>query len=579
MLRQDRETRMRCFFLLAAATVLLGSITGPVKTQAYEVSAPGLDDILRGDFPTGLKKLESAARSGDARAAFLLFGIHYRGFSVPRDDRKAISWLKRDSGRSWLKRGSGRPISESLFVLALGYKKGIGVPKDPKRAIDLFKKAAEKGHSGAQYFLGTSYYEGKGQKRNKNQGIFWLERSAKSGSSYAFYKLAKYYQNGKTKDSKDKYLTYLRAAAVSGLASAQSDLHLLYYNGRRVLQDYKKAFYWGLVAAGQGMSAAQNNVGYMYGAGKATKKTPRMAVRWYRMAAEQGHSIAMYNMGLMYDSGSGVKKNRILAHKWFNLAASRGYQNAIAKRDRVERKLSPKAVDLAQRLARQWKVKRRLKDLRLISSGTGFFVNLSHWVVTNQHVVEECVRVAIQYNDRIWGDVTIIGARKDVDLALLRVNVAKGVQFSHGIAPIAPPGDSPLGESVIVFGYPLTTVLSASGVLTTGFLNAHAGAGNDKRFIQISAPIQSGNSGSAVYDEKGRVIGVVRSTLAIWRGKIAQNINFAVKGSVLRKIIDSFHAPNYAFDDKTAPDLSVKERAALAKRNSARVLCYGHKKE
>jgi len=315
----------------------------------------------------------------------------------------------------------------------------------------------------------------------------------------------------------------------------------------------------------------------MYGKGKGAKKNSSEALLWYRRSAESGSSSGAYNLGVIYQNGAGVKKNSVLAHMWYNLAASRGNKSAIAARNRLAKKMRAKHIELAQRLARNWKPKRSFKSLKFKSTGTGFFVNLSHWVVTNEHVISGCVKLAVRYKGRIWRNVSIIAARKDVDLALLQVKTAKGQTFTHGIAAIAPPDDAPLGEAVSIYGYPWSSVLAADGVFTTGILNAHAGPGNNKNFIQISAPIQPGNSGSAVYDEKGRVIGIVSSRLNPRGGKMPQNVNFAVKGSVLTKMINAFHTPSYSFDDKKAPVLSIKGRARVAKRNSAHILCYGYK--
>jgi len=69
------------------------------------------------------------------------------------------------------------------------------------------------------------------------------------------------------------------------------------------------------------------------------------------------------------------------------------------------------------------------------------------------------------------------------------------------------------GENVIVFGYPLNSVLSSGGNLTPGTLSALTGLGNNTSQIQITAPIQPGSSGSPVLSKKGSVIGVVSMKL------------------------------------------------------------------
>jgi serine protease Do len=93
-----------------------------------------------------------------------------------------------------------------------------------------------------------------------------------------------------------------------------------------------------------------------------------------------------------------------------------------------------------------------------------------------------------------------------------------------------------VGETVIVFGFPLPGILSTSGNLTTGIVSASSGIRNDPHKIQISAPVQPGNSGGPLLDQYGNVIGVVVAKLNAGRiaeivGDIPENVNFAIKGS------------------------------------------------
>ena len=68
-----------------------------------------------------------------------------------------------------------------------------------------------------------------------------------------------------------------------------------------------------------------------------------------------------------------------------------------------------------------------------------------------------------------------------------------------------------LGENVEAIGYPLSQVLATTGNFTTGNVTALAGIGDDSRYIQISAPIQPGNSGGPLLDENGNLVGIVTS--------------------------------------------------------------------
>ena len=105
--------------------------------------------------------------------------------------------------------------------------------------------------------------------------------------------------------------------------------------------------------------------------------------------------------------------------------------------------------------------------------------------------------------------------------------------------------------------------LSTAGNLTTGTLSALSGLYNDSRKLQISAPIQAGNSGGPLADMRGQVIGVVSSSMDALRmakvsGDIPQNINFAIKDTVAKDFLKSHSIPyveSKATTDRSAADV------------------------
>ncbi len=95
----------------------------------------------------------------------------------------------------------------------------------------------------------------------------------------------------------------------------------------------------------------------------------------------------------------------------------------------------------------------------------------------------------------------------------------------------------------MAFGFPLPGILSSEGNVSTGVLSATSGIQNDIRFVQISAPVQPGNSGGPLFDSSGHVIGVVVAKLdalqvARATGDVPQNVNFAVHWSEVKAFLD-----------------------------------------
>jgi S1-C subfamily serine protease len=140
------------------------------------------------------------------------------------------------------------------------------------------------------------------------------------------------------------------------------------------------------------------------------------------------------------------------------------------------------------------------------------------------------------------------------------------------------------GDDLVVFGYPLLGLLSSSGNLTRGSLTAMAGVQDDVRYMQISAPVQPGNSGGPVLDMGGEVIGVVTYKLDALEtmkaaGDIPQNVNFALKASILRLFLDSHSIPYTVSDHSVSssifgsPSLGAAEVGDLSEQFTGIVVC------
>jgi serine protease Do len=128
----------------------------------------------------------------------------------------------------------------------------------------------------------------------------------------------------------------------------------------------------------------------------------------------------------------------------------------------------------------------------------------------------------------------------------------------------------------VVYGFPLTGVLASGGNVATGNVTALAGLGNDSRFLQISAPVQPGNSGGPLLDRNGTVVGIVVAKLnalsiASATGDIPQNVNFAIKASVAAAFLDAQRVTHT--ESAGAAALSTPDLAERAKAFTIQVIC------
>ncbi len=157
-------------------------------------------------------------------------------------------------------------------------------------------------------------------------------------------------------------------------------------------------------------------------------------------------------------------------------------------------------------------------------SGSGFLVTLDGLGLTNQHVVEGCGRLMVNGQP-----ATVTAQSETFDLALIRLTAPAGLRPA-----IFADRPAALNADVVVAGFPFAGVLEGLNV-TRGAVSSSKGLAGDDINIQISAPVQPGNSGGPLLNEYGQVAGVVVAKLREAAGSPApENVNFAVAGEIAK---------------------------------------------
>ncbi|KAF9348716.1 hypothetical protein BGX26_012884 [Mortierella sp. AD094] len=222
-------------------------------------------------------------------------------------------------------------VMNDSYNRGFAYFKGENVPKDYKRAMELFLVAADLGHTEAQNQLGHMYRNGHGVKQDYHKAIEWYRKATDQGSADAQSNLASMYENGRgvTQDY-SKAMELYKEAAYRGSAIAQHNLGLMYDTGRGATKDYSKAADCYEMAADQGYARAQYDLGLMYEGGRGVAQDYSRAVDLYQMAAEQGYDVAQCNLGYMYANGRGVTKDYSKALEWYTLATDKGDATAMS---------------------------------------------------------------------------------------------------------------------------------------------------------------------------------------------------------------------------------------------------------
>lgn len=110
--------------------------------------------------------------------------------------------------------------------------------------------------------------------------------------------------------------------------------------------------------AENGDPLAQHDIGVSYYYGYGVPQDYGEAINWYKKAVGQGHAEAQYYLGMIYDNGYGVPQDYAQAHMWFNLSAAQGHFKGREGRDLIVEKMPPTQIAEAQRLAREWLLKK-----------------------------------------------------------------------------------------------------------------------------------------------------------------------------------------------------------------------------
>jgi S1-C subfamily serine protease len=310
---------------------------------------------------------------------------------------------------------------------------------------------------------------------------------------------------------------------------------------------------------------------YVRGDGVPEDKTE--AIKWCRRAAEQGYGAAEYNLGLAYLTGDAVPQDYIKAYKWFDLAAAQDISQAIVGRDKLAALMMQSQISEALQLVAAFVPKKEDSSSNSSSpdspaaSGSGFFITDDGYLITNNHVVKDATKIRLVTSAGMIG-AKVVHVDAANDLALLK---ADG-KFSP--LPITASRAAHLGGTVAMIGFPDLLLQGFAPKLAKGEIASLSGIQDDPRYFQISVPVQPGNSGGALVDERGNVIGIVSAKLdasaaLAASGALPENVNYAVKSSLLLSFLESvpvvsakLKAPNTA-DEKFEDVVKSAQAAAV----------------
>jgi TPR repeat protein len=532
------------------------------------------DGVLK-DEVAAVEWYRKAAEQNNARAQVNLGSCYAEGTGVPKDDVEAVKWYRKAAEQN---------VPQAQFALGVCYENGGGLRKDDVEAVKWYRKAAEQNLAPAQFNLGNGYHNGIGVEKDDVEAAKWYRKAAEQGNAFAQLQLGVCYYNGSGAE-KDyvEAVKWCRKAAEQNLAPAQLSLGECYASGEGVTKDEAEAVTLYRKAAEQNFAPAQFKLGFCFENGQGVAKDYVEAVNWYRKSAEQNDATAQCNLGLCYADGKGVPKDYVEAYKWYNLALAQGQEVARQNLSNLERFMTPDQIAEAQKLAREFKPQKAKESGLLLpeitsansdptSSGTGFFITDDGYLISNYHVVKDANHL------RVLTSTGLISAR------VVRVDPANDVALLKAEGrfrplPIKSSLTMKLGNTVATVGFPDIGLQGFSPKLAKGEIASLSGAQDDPRYFQISVPVQPGNSGSALVDERGNVVGIVSGKLdasvaLAASGALPENVNYAVKSSFVLSFLESMPEVSAKLKEPITSDRKFDDVVQSAQAAAALVLVY-----
>lgn len=466
-----------------------------------------------------LEALRAAAEAGDAAAQCELGNEYFAG-----------RWIRQDMamGAEWIRKSADQGRAEAQRILGLVYRTGEGVPKDLQASAEWSRKAAEQGDARAQFYLGRAYAEGAGVPKNTFEALKWLKQSAEQDDTLA-----------------------------------QTHLATMFLNGGGVPKNSALAFDWHLRAAKLGDPAAQTWLALVYGKGRGIPKDEIESMAWLNIAVANNDKYAETLSKLREDLENELgRPARLLSQQRSKELMGEIAETQAASRAKFAAKRGGDNTPPANGAPPSSGAGSTVADALLHGadrpkgSGSGTIVSAEGHILTAAHVVEKAARVKV-LTSRGLQNAKILEADEANDLAVLQLEeTSDWPALTMGASSAVR-----LGQSVATIGFPNVVIQGFSPKVTRGEINSLKGMNDDPRMWQISVPLQPGNSGGALLDDNGRVVGVVVSSLgrsANSKLGVLQNVNYAVKGSYALSLLETYLPANPPAPQSAAAPAAAK---------------------
>ena len=187
---------------------------------------------------------------------------------------------------------------------------------------------------------------------------------------------------------------------------------------------------------------------------------------------------------------------------------------------------------------KETEIKTKIKTGEWAGNGSGIIITKSGYIITNHHVIEDADDIEVEFiinNEVQKFNAEIVQSDKVNDLAIIKIF---DINFDglDNLPYNFKARSSDVGTKVYAYGYPMALSLMGKEIkVTDGMINSKTGYGGNVTTYQITAPIQPGNSGGPLFDDKGNFIGINSAGLS---KDVADNVGYTIKSSYVLNLID-----------------------------------------
>ena len=184
------------------------------------------------------------------------------------------------------------------------------------------------------------------------------------------------------------------------------------------------------------------------------------------------------------------------------------------------------------------KEKKKTKSKGWVSNASGIIISKTGYIVTNHHVIKDAEDIEVEFilNDEVRSfNAEIVQVDKTNDLAIIKI-FDMNFDGLDDLPYNFKSRSSDVGTKVYAFGYPMALSIMGKEIkVTDGIISSKTGFDGNITTYQITAPIQGGNSGGPLFDDKGNFLGINSSGL---RKDVADNVGYTIKSSYVLNLLD-----------------------------------------